>query len=643
MCGFAGVLSRKNDVTYEQLHSMQEAIAHRGPDSDGIWLSENHAIGFCHNRLSIVDISSAGAQPMHSHTNRYVLSYNGEIYNHLDLRVALLKENPSIHFKSNSDTETLLCCFEHWGVEKSIAETVGMFAFSVWDFSENILYLGRDRMGEKPLYYGWQGDYFFFGSELKSFKRHPEFLSKVDSQALSMFFRYSYVPAPYSIYQNIRKLIPGTIVKVKSSGEMDTIVYWDLKKVVQRGLANPFNGNDQQALNELDFRLNQTIACQQLSDVPIGTFLSGGIDSTLISAVMQSQSEAKINTFTIGFKEDKYNEANYALEIAKHLNTNHHELYLSAADIVSAVPRMSFIYDEPFADSSQLPTYFVSKLARQNVTVTLSGDAGDEIFGGYNRYSQAGKFLKYPQFARKMMEKVLAQFSPAQVDVLYGFLNPMLPKSIRTSNAGNHYSKIIDILKQNTNWDIYQSLVSICSYPHQILKNTTGNTGVNPYTQYIFDGSMRIENEMMQSDTLTYLPDDILCKVDRAAMAVSLESRVPFLDHRLVEFAWQLPLHMKIRNGQGKWILRRLLDKYVPKHLIERPKMGFGLPLDLWLRGHLREYAESMLKDSVSNDDEFLEKATLNKIWLEHLTGKKNNHHVLWNIIMFQSWRKEWL
>jgi asparagine synthase (glutamine-hydrolysing) len=641
MCGFAGVLSKKNDVTYAQLSRMKQAIFHRGPDSSGVWVSENNSIGFCHNRLSIIDISDAGAQPMHSHSNRFVLSYNGEIYNHLDLRRELLKINPNIQFESNSDTETLLCGFEQWGIEKTISKAVGMFAFSVWDFVDNVLYLGRDRMGEKPLYYGWQGDYFFFGSELKSLKSHPNFISEVDTIALSMYFRYSYVPAPHSIYKNIRKLIPGTIVKIDILGEMNTLIYWDLNKVAKKGADNPYLGGAQDAIHELDQRLNETIACQQISDVPIGAFLSGGIDSTLISAIMQSQSQSKINTFTIGFNESKYNEANYASDIARHLNTNHHELFLSADDIVSAVPLMSKIFDEPFADSSQLPTYFVSKLARQSVSVALSGDAGDEIFGGYNRYSQASKFLKLPSFTRNFLGKAMSQFSPTQVDAIYDTIEFLLPRSIRTSNAGNHYNKIITILKQNTDWDLYQSLVSICNSPESILNNKVKESGINNFTEKLFENDFQIENKMMQSDSLTYLVDDILCKVDRSSMAVSLESRVPFLDHRIVEFSWTLPLSMKIRDGQGKWILRQLLNKYVPNRLIERPKMGFGLPLDIWLRGPLREYAEAILGDK--DIGEFLDSSIVNKIWLEHLSGKKNHQHILWNILMFQSWKKEWL
>ncbi len=641
MCGFAGILSKKYDVTVDQLFTMRQAINHRGPDSNGIWVNEKKSIGFCHNRLSIIDISNAGAQPMHSHNSRFVLSYNGEIYNHLFLRRELLTINPNIKFNSNSDTETLLCGFEEWGIEKTISKAVGMFAFSVWDFANNVLYLGRDRMGEKPLYYGWQGDYFFFGSELKALKRHPHFISEVDNLALSMYLRYSYVPAPYSIYKNINKLAPGTIVKVDILGSTETLIYWDINKVAVSGLQNTFIGTDEQAINELDNRLNETISLQQISDVPIGAFLSGGIDSTLISAIMQSQSNSKINTFTIGFKEPKYNEANYALDIAKHLNTNHHELYLSADEIASAAPLMSSVFDEPFADSSQLPTYFVSKLAKNSVSVTLSGDAGDEIFGGYNRYNQASKFAKIPPFARNILGKTLEQFSPLQIDTIYDSIEFFLPKSIRTSNAGNHYTKIISILAQETDWDIYQSLVSICNSPQSILRMNENNLGLNNFTKKLFDSDFQIENKMMLSDSLTYLVDDILCKVDRTSMAVSLESRVPFLDHRLVEFSWSLPLSMKIREGQGKWILRQLLNKYVPNHLIERPKMGFGLPLDIWLRGPLREYAETMLLDK--DLDVYFNSAIVKKIWLEHLSGKKNHQHVLWNIIMFQSWMKEWL
>ena len=642
MCGFAGLLSLKKNVQQEHLLLMKEAISHRGPDSNGIWIHEQNIVGFCHNRLSIIDITNGGAQPMKSHNDRYIISYNGEIYNHLDLRLELLKIDENIKFKSNSDTETLLVCFEVWGIEKSISKTVGMFAFSVWDLVEDTLYLVRDRMGEKPLYYGWQDDYFFFGSELKSLKCHPNFKSIIDNNALGMFFRYSYVPAPYSIYKGIKKLIPGTILKVNSSGESDTIVYWDMDNVISNGIQKQFNGNDNDAISELDIRLNQTILSQQISDVPIGTFLSGGIDSTLISAIMQSQSNRSINTFTIGFADKKYNEANFSLEISKYLNTNHHELYLSGNDIVSAVPKITKIYDEPFADSSQLPSYFVCELAKQNVTVTLSGDGGDEIFGGYNRYIQAVKFSNLPSITKKLMVKILNQFSPLQIDVIYDLLKPLLPNSIRSSNPGNHYSKILKLLSQETNWDIYQCLVSICRSPNKLMKKSFEEDGLNNYTKYIFNNSRGFESQMMQSDALTYLSDDILCKVDRASMSVSLESRVPFLDHRIVEFSTTLPLNMKIRNGKGKWILRKLLEKYVPNQLLDRPKMGFGLPLDIWLRSSLKEYADTMLCQKKLIEDEFLDQKKITKIWEEHLSGKKNHQHVLWNVIMYQSWKETW-
>lgn len=640
MCGFAGIISKNNKVFLDDLLSMQRAIAHRGPDSNGIWINENKSVGFCHNRLAIVDVTDAGSQPMHSHNKRFVISFNGEIYNHLELRRELNLVNPACEFTSSSDTETLLGCFEYWGIEKTVAKIVGMFAFSVWDFEERNLYLVRDRMGEKPLYYGWQGDYFFFGSELKALKQHSKFISEVDISALSMYFRYSYIPSPYSIYKNIYKLPPGTILKVCTSGIMESQKYWDLLKVVEHGMDNSSSLSDFQAIEELDKILNNSIASQQLSDVPIGAFLSGGIDSSLITAIMQSQSSSRINTFTIGFKESKYNEANFAFEISKHLNTNHHQLYVSADDIVSSVPNIASIFDEPFSDSSQLPTYFVSKFAKQSVSVALSGDAGDEIFGGYNRYSQAKKFMGLSPILRKIIRSTLSQFSPSQIDFFYNYIEYLLPKSIRSSNAGNHYSKILAILSCNSEWEIYQNLVSICNSPELILNNI-GNTGLNVHLQKVFNQNLLFENKMMFSDSVTYLPDDILCKVDRASMAVSLESRVPFLDYRLVEFAWHLPLNMKIRDGQGKWILRQLLNKYVPKHLIDRPKMGFGLPLDIWLRGPLRDYAESMLCDSEIN--EFLNPVLVNKLWLEHKSGKKNHQHILWSIIMFQSWKKKWL
>ena len=642
MCGFAGILSLKKNVQSEHLYLMQQAIIHRGPDSNGIWVSENNFVGFCHNRLSIIDISSAGAQPMKSQNGRYIISFNGEIYNHLDIRTELLKESSDLNFISSSDTETLLVCFENWGIQKTLSKIVGMFAFSLWDFQENALFLCRDRMGEKPLYYGWLNDTLFFGSELKALKAHPNFNANIDHAALGMFFRYSYVPAPHSIYSNIKKLIPGTILKVDSSGKSETEIYWDLNNIVSNGVKNQYNGNDKEAIEDLDLMLNQTILDQQISDVPIGAFLSGGIDSTLISSIMQANSNTNINTFTIGFKDDKYNEGKYALEIAKYLKTNHHELYLSANDIISEVPKMGSIYDEPFADSSQLPTYFVSALAKQTVTVALSGDAGDEIFGGYNRYTQASKFSKYSPITKKVLVKILNQFSPNQIDFIYALLKPLLPKSIKSSNPGNHYTKIIKLLQQDTNWDIYQCLVSICSSPNSLMKEGFVNDGINNFTKHIFVNSMGLEHQMMLSDSLTYLSDDILCKVDRASMSVSLESRVPFLDHRIVEFSSTLPLNMKIRDGKGKWILRKLLEKYVPNQLLDRPKMGFGLPLDIWLRGPLKEYAYSLLSEKKLNEDEFIDQQKVSKLWEEHLSGIKNHQHVLWNIIMYQSWKEKW-
>ena len=643
MCGFAGVFSINNKVNYDSLLKMQESINHRGPDSNGIWLESTNKIGFCHTRLSILDVTNAGSQPMHSKTNRYVIAFNGEIYNHLDLRKEILLHDDTTIFKGTSDTETLLLCFEYFGIENTVKKSVGMFAFVVWDNVEKVFFLCRDRIGEKPLYYGWNNNLLFFGSELKAFRTHTEFKYEIDKHALSLYFRYSYIPTPFSIYKNIFKLKPGTILRVDGEGNTDSISYWDLQKVAQLGYENPFYGSEIDATNELDYKLNQTIFNQQISDVPIGSFLSGGIDSTLVTAIMQSQTNQKINTFTIGFNEKKYNEANFALNISKYLNTNHHELYLNTDDIINVIPHMSLIYDEPFADSSQLPTYFVNKLAKQSVTVALSGDGGDEIFGGYNRYIQSKRLTNLPNGVKKMLTDILSKFSPKQVDLIYDLLGPLLPTKLRSSNAGNHYIKIINLLKQKNDWEIYQNLVSICNTPSLILREAIEYDKENIFTKSIFNSNYSIENKMMLADSLTYLPDDILCKVDRASMSVSLESRVPFLDHKLIEFSNSLPMNMKIRNGQGKWILKNLLKKYVPDNLLDRPKMGFGLPLDLWMRGPLKKYTENLLNKDQLKNDEYLNASYVSNLLDEHLSGKFNHQHNIWNILMFQSWRKTWL
>jgi asparagine synthase (glutamine-hydrolysing) len=645
MCGIAGYFSVRADVQENVLKNMTKSLLHRGPDHQGIWIDKDSKIGFAHARLSILDTSSAGHQPMSSFSGRFMICFNGEIYNHLEMRKKLADSGHSFSYKSQSDTETILSCFEAWGIKKTIQETVGMFAFSVFDSKENKLVLGRDRFGEKPLYYGWQEGYFYFGSELKAIRKHPAFLPEMDHDALHQYMQYAYIPAPLSIYKGIKKLSPGNLLTISLNGTAGNIrieSYWSLAEVAKKAQQSQFSGSDTEALIELERMLAQSVKGQQLSDVPLGAFLSGGIDSSLIVALMQSQSSRPVNTFTIGFKEDTYNEAKFATQVASHLGTNHNEIYVGANDVMDVIPSLPQLYDEPFADSSQLPTFLVSQLARKHVTVSLSGDAGDEIFGGYNRYMQAGRFNKYPRFLRKAIATSVLKFSPAQLNQAYQIFKPILPGSLKSSNPVNHLVKIAGILSLNSNWEIYQKLVTIGSSNDILLSKTSFKSGNKDHFDFLPDHS-EFADRMMLTDSLTYLPDDILCKVDRAAMGVSLETRVPFLDHRVAAFAWSLPLNMKIRNGKGKWLLRELLYKYVPQHLIERPKMGFGLPIDSWLRGPLKDWVESLLNEKDLTDVGYMNAANVRAMWNDHLSGRKNLQYELWNILMFRAWQEHWL
>jgi asparagine synthase (glutamine-hydrolysing) len=645
MCGIAGYFSIRADVQENVLRNMAESLLHRGPDHQGIWIAKDDKTGFAHTRLSILDTSSAGHQPMPSFSGRFMICFNGEIYNHLEMRKKLADSGHSISYKSQSDTETILSCFEIWGIKKTIQETVGMFAFAVVDYKENKLVLGRDRFGEKPLYYGWQDQYFYFASELKAIRKHPSFQPEMDHDALHQYMQYAYIPAPLSIYKGIHKLNPGNLLSIslnETAGNMRMESYWDLSEVAANAQQMQFSGSDTDALNELERMLTQSVKGQQLSDVPLGAFLSGGIDSSLIVALMQAQSSRPVNTFTIGFKEDVYNEAKFASKVASHLGTNHNEFYVGANDVMDVIPSLPQLYDEPFADSSQLPTFLVSQLARKHVTVSLSGDAGDEIFGGYNRYMQAGRFNKYPRFLRKAIASSVLKFSPTQLNQAYQLFKPILPGSLKSSNPGNHLVKIAGILSLESNWEIYQKLVSIGSSSDILLDKSNFRSSNKERFDFLPDHT-EFAHRMMLTDSLSYLPDDILCKVDRAAMGVSLETRVPFLDHRVAAFAWTLPLNMKIRHGKGKWLLRELLYKYVPQHLIERPKMGFGLPIDSWLRGPLKDWAESLLNEKDLKELGYMNAGYVRTMWNDHLSGRKNLQYELWNILIFRDWQKHWL
>ena len=643
MCGFAGYLtpSTMNQAAFI-LQSMGNAIKHRGPDDKGIWYDNNAGIGLTHQRLSIVDLSAAGHQPMTSHSGRFVLVFNGEIYNHLTLRADLTSD--AVNWHGHSDTETLLSAFETWGIEATLQKTIGMFAIALWDKKDKVLTLARDRMGEKPLYYGYQNNTLLFGSELKALKAHPDFKNDINRDVINLYLRHCYIPAPYSIYNNIYKLLPGTYIQFPLSEVLNATThrtpkaYWQLSDAVIKGIETPFKGSDTEAIAALDKQLKQTIKLQMLADVPLGTFLSGGIDSSTIVALMQSQVTKQIKTFSIGFTESTYNEATYAKEVAKHLKTDHTELYVTPVDCQQVIPNLGSMYDEPFADSSQLPTFLVAKMAREHVTVSLSGDAGDELFCGYNRYLLANhwhKFAKIPYSLRQTLGGILNSVSPVYWDALFKQLDKIISVP---ANASQKIHKLASRLQTvNIEQDLYYSLVSEITNPEILLLNTTepGSWLTDTGLKLSFNNPLL---DMMYLDGMTYLPDDILVKVDRAAMAVSLETRVPFLDHNIIEFAYSLPMHLKLRKGQTKWLLRQVLYQYVPKHLIERPKAGFGIPLSEWLRGPLKDWAESLLNETHLKNEGYFNVDFVHCLWKEHCSGKKNHATLLWNILMFQAW-----
>lgn len=640
MCGFAGFLTTAGLDSFEAtLSRMADAIRHRGPDDSGLWADSTAGIGLAHRRLSIVDLSPAGHQPMVSATGRYVVVFNGEIYNHLTLRKDLFRAKT---WRGHSDTETLLAGFEVWGVIATIQRAIGMFAIAVWDRESQTLTLVRDRIGEKPLYYGWQGTTFLFGSELKALRTHPDFCSEVDRNALCLFMRHNYIPAPYSIYQNIFKLPPGCSLTVSlREREPKISTYWSLAQVAEAGVATPFGGNAEQSVDELEALLKDAVGQQMMADVPLGAFLSGGIDSSAVVALMQAQSSRPVKTFTIGFNEEGYNEAVYAKAVAAHLGTEHTELYVTAEQAMGVIPRLPVLYDEPFADSSQIPTFLVSQLARQHVTVCLSGDAGDELFCGYNRYVMTAQMWKklslLPVGLRKMLAGSLTGITPQTWNRLLHPVQFGMPRSLRMSNIGDKLHKGAAVLDSCSAEELYLKLISHWPDPASVVRNATEHptalTGNTPELA----GLTEVQR-MMALDMLTYLPDDILVKVDRAAMGVSLEGRVPFLDHRVVEFAWRLPQSLKLQDGQGKWVLRQVLYRHVPKELIERPKMGFGVPLHDWLRGPLREWAESLLDESRLRREGYFHPTPIRKKWVEHLSGQRNWQHHLWNVLMFQAW-----
>lgn len=656
MCGIAGYFSPSHGMRGVELKAVAErmasAVAHRGPDDGGLWLDEHAGLALSHRRLSIIDLSPAGHQPMTSASGQYVIAFNGEIYNHLELRRALDLRTASpfpadtvgdgTSWRGHSDTESLLAAIATWGVGETLKQCVGMFVFALWDRSARSLTLARDRLGEKPLYYGWQGENFLFGSELKALRAHPAFRGEINRDALALFMRHNAIPAPYSIYQGIYKLPPGTWLTIRPGERaVRPRTYWSAREAAETGQRSPFVGSDAEACAALDTVLRQAVAGQMLSDVPLGAFLSGGVDSSAIVALMQAQSARPVRTFTIGFHEVGYNEAQHAHAVASHLGSEHTELYVSAEQAMAVIPRLPALYDEPFADSSQIPTFLVSELARRHVTVSLSGDGGDELFGGYNRYFWATHIwqrIGWAPFAlRAALAGALTVLPPSVWNHAFKGLAWFLPSGWRYANPGDKLHKLAEILAVRSPEEIYLGLVSHWKRPAEVVLGAREPaTVVTDQSQWI--DLPDFESRMMYLDQMTYLPDDILAKVDRAAMGVSLETRVPLLDHRVVELAWSLPLSMKIRHGQGKWLLRQVLYQYVPQALIERPKMGFGVPIDVWLRGSLKAWAEDLLDEGRLRQEGYFNPGPIREKWAEHQAGRRNWSYYLWDVLMFQAW-----
>lgn len=638
MCGFAGFYSDEeftSDVN-SILNNMGLAMFNRGPDSSGSWYDKHNNIGFVHRRLAIVDLTEAGHQPMTSKSGRFTVAYNGELYNHEEIRAELESLSPR-HWFGHSDTETLLTAIEQWGLKTTLIKATGMFGLALWDNQAKTLQLARDRFGEKPVYYGWQRGCFLFGSQLNALRAHPTFEPEINRDAIGLLLRHNYIPAPYSIYQQIFKLLPGTILTLDANKQLSTESYWSVRDVIAQSAADLYNEPVEQQLRALELTLRKAVASQMSADVPLGAFLSGGVDSSLIVALMQVQSTTPVKTFSIGFDDPRFNEAEFAREVANHLGTEHTELYVTAEDALAVIPKLADIYDEPFSDSSQIPTYLVSQIARKHVTVSLSGDAGDELFCGYNRYLLTERLWHKLTWVPVSLRRILAALITSVPVNAWNIVTKLLPARWRHRNLGDKLHKAASVLACRNVEELYLGLVSHWQNPEQVVLGSK-----EPLT--VLTDQRRKANftdpilQMMAQDTLSYLPDDILVKVDRAAMAVSLETRVPFLDHHVLQHAWRLPKYMKLNQGTSKWCLRQILYRYVPKDLIERPKMGFAVPLDSWLRGPLLEWAENLLNHERLVSEGFFDANIISSMWQEHKSGKRNWQYQLWDILMFQAW-----
>ena len=643
MCGFVGFIGAPGMLDADALERLAARMAarleSRGPDDAGTWVSPSAGIALGHRRLAIIDLSAAGHQPMISASGRSVVAYNGEVYNFADIRRTLEAEGR--RFRGGSDTEVVLEACEAWGVERAVSKFIGMFAFAFWDVHARHLTLVRDRLGIKPLYWGRSGGVLFFGSQPKAFFDHPAWRPVVDRDALAAYLRHAYVPAPHSIFQGIEKLEPGCMVEIDGHGAEKRHRYWDLRGIARDGVRERTALDDATAVEAFDELLRDAVKRRMIADVPLGVFLSGGIDSSTVLALMQAQSERPIKSFTIGFAAAGYDEAGDAKRVAAHLGTDHTDLHVTEDHALAVLPGLASWYDEPFADSSQIPTYLVSEMTRRDVTVALSGDGGDEVFAGYNRHVSAPALWRrvgtWPRPLRATFASLLRALPPSTWDCL----SLAAPRSIRPPLAGDKAHKLAGLLSMADEDGLYRRLVSQWEEPDMLVRSGREPRGV------LWDATLQHDftdftDRMQFVDTVTYLPDDILAKVDRASMAVGLEARVPLLDHRVVEFAWHLPPAMKVRGGQGKWLLRQVLRRYVPERLTDRPKMGFAVPIESWLRGPLRDWAESLLTEDRLRESGYFEPAPIRSAWARHLSGLRSSQHLLWPVLMFESWRETW-
>lgn len=653
MCGITGFVDLMRQTHQSELQTMIRGMAdtlqHRGPDHGDVWVDAQTGVALGHRRLAIVDLSPEGHQPMVSVSRRYIIIFNGEIYNFLQLRSELTQLHYT--FRGTSDTEVMLAAFEAWGVKRSVERFNGMFAFALWDRQERVLYLVRDRLGIKPMYYGWIGHTFVFGSELKALRAHPGFRDAINRDALALFMRYNYIPAPHTIYRDVSKLHPGQILSLRTepAGQADAIgpqhvaieTYWSAQAMAQHGIDHPFRGTEQDAIDHLDTLLRDAVKLRMIADVPLGAFLSGGIDSSTVVALMQAQSERPVKTFTIGFHEDYVNEAQYAKAIADHLGTDHTEMYVTPQQTLDVIPKLPQLYDEPFSDSSQIPTFLISELTRQYVTVSLSGDGGDELFAGYDRYfycAQGWKQIAWlPRSVRSAIGRGLMWVPTKRWDAVLGVAKPILPGSVSRKLFGARFHLFGGLLETANREDYFIRKVAHWKTPERLIKGAselpTRRTNASEWVR-----TSSYVQWMQFVDLVTYLVDDLLVKVDRASMGVSLEARVPLLDHRVVEFAWGLPPAMVVHDGQSKWLLRQVLDKYVPHALVDRPKGGFEVPIKLWLRSSLRDWAENLLDEHRLREEGYFDPAPIRKKWEEHLAGDRVWSEYLWDVLMFQAW-----